>query len=224
MLRRRVWFQRFAGSRGFRAAIPVANFEMRAGRMPCCHRCLSSGPAAAPDLVSSTTAPARTHGWPSRPCQVTSESMVARLPDSGRKSVVLPVPGLDYGAECSLGNTANGRRKRLVDVIQALRRQAGTVRRFVGDAFLDGGFAGTFGFDLQEAGCAVHVGPGADLVPATAAACGQQVAVQLRGVEVDGVVGEGPYAVHLQDAGPAGEGRQGPPRRHRASSRTTSAT
>ena len=71
------------------------------GRMPCCHRCLSSGPAAEPDLVSSTTAPSRTHGWPSRPCQVTSESMVARLPDSGRKSVVLPVPGLDYGAERS---------------------------------------------------------------------------------------------------------------------------
>ena len=89
MVRRRVRFQRLAGSCGFRAAIPVANFEIREGRMPCRHRCPSSGPAAEPDLVSSTTLPARTRGVPPWPCHVTSESIVALLPDSGRKSVIL---------------------------------------------------------------------------------------------------------------------------------------
>ena len=73
--------------------------------------------------------------------------------------------------------------------------------RQVRDAFLDGGLAGAFGLDFQEADGAVHIGPRADLVAAAPAVGGQQVAVQAGGVEVDGVVGEARASVHFQDPG-----------------------
>ena len=69
-----------------------------------------------------------------------------------------------------------------------------------GNAFLDGGLAAAFGLHLQEAGGAVEVGPGADLVPPTPAPGRQQVAVPFGGIEVHGVVLEGPQSVHLENA------------------------
>jgi hypothetical protein len=126
---------------------------------------------------ASPRRPAPRAGRPGR-CQVTSESIVARLPDSGRYKVVR-----SYRVSSTGSRGPKRRRRRAVNVsltyVQALFGQRAPVAQVVGDPFLDGGLAGTFGLDLEEAHGAVQVGPGADLVAAAPAMGGQHVAVQV---------------------------------------------
>jgi hypothetical protein len=186
---RSVRFQRLAGRCGCSAAMPVANLEILDGRTPCCQRCLSRG-LAVPGLPGDVR--------------------IDRCAAAGLREVEggPAVAGFQHGTQGAGRNVANGRGQGFVDVLQALCCEPGAVRDVIGDAFLDGGRPRPLGFDLEETGAGVRVSPGADLVAAATAAGRQHVAVQLRGVEVHGVVGEGPEAAHFEDAGLASEGCQ----------------
>ena len=92
------------------------------------------------------------------------------------------------------------------DEVAARRGEAAGVERRALDAALDGGPARPAGLDLQEAGAGVEVAAGADLEAAPALAGGEQVGVQVGGVEVGGGVAEAAAALDLQDAGGAGQG------------------
>ncbi|CAH0217598.1 hypothetical protein SRABI26_02321 [Arthrobacter sp. Bi26] len=127
---------------------------------------------------------------------------------SGQEQRGAPVAGFQYWFQWSGRDIADGCRERVVDVFESLGRDPAAVPHVIWNAVLDGGFAAAFRFHFQEAGGAVHVGPGADLEAPAPAPGRQHVAVQLWGVEVDGVVVKRPFSVHLQDSEVSVEGRQ----------------
>ena len=134
-----------------RAAIPVANLEILDGRTPWAQRCRSSGPAAEPDLVSSITRAVQDPGLLAGPLPGDVRIDGGPAARFGQVERGPAVAGLQHGPERAGRDVAHCGGEGFVDVVQALRRQPGAVRELIRDAFLDGGLAGAFGLDLQEA-------------------------------------------------------------------------
>ena len=91
--------------------------------------------------------------------------------------------------------------ERCGDVFVAFRGELVTVLEGVGDTLLDGHILLTVGLDLQEGQLRVQVATGTNLEGVVAAVGCRVVALHLRGVEVDRVVGEVALALDFHDGG-----------------------
>ena len=87
------------------------------------------------------------------------------------------------------------------DVLVAFRGERIALLEGVRDALLDGHVLFTVGLDLQEGQLRVQVATGTDFEGIVAAVGCRVVALHLRGVEVDRVVGEVALALDLHDGG-----------------------